>query len=123
MASAFSANVGSALPISMKTLTIGGWLSIAILLTACGYADLSVRHLNFDKSKAKSNQLAVLSLHYNDDEYAQPYAVELVRVKGAQKGYAVRAPLYEAEKGAVHFTVAKQKEFKWFFGLQGRWEF
>jgi|GEM_PF-4448501 len=123
MASAFFANGVSASPVAAKILLIGGWVSITCLLNACGYADLSVRHLNFDKSKAKSNQLAVLNVNYDDDEFTPPYAVELVRIKGAQKGYAVRAPLYEEEKGALHFTVAKQREFKWFVGVQGRWEF
>jgi hypothetical protein len=122
MASAIFENQGNALPITAKNLVIGRWCCIAFLLTACGYADLSVKHFNFDKSKAKSNQLAVLNLHYDDDEETPPYAVELVRTK-TSKGYAVRAPLYESEKGAVHFAVAKQKEYKWFFGLQGRWEF
>lgn len=125
MASACFANEVSASPLSAKTLTIGGCLSIALFLSACGFADLSVRSLNFDKSKARSNELAVLNIHYDDDEFTPPYALQLVRVRGLhnQKGYAVRAPLYETEKGAMHFTVSKQKEFKWFFGLQGRWEF
>ena len=125
MASAFFANEDPVSPLSAKTLKIGGYLSIALLLGACGFADLSVRNMNFDKSKARSKELAVLNIHYDDDEFTPPYALELVRVRGLhnQKGYAVRAPLYQEEEGAIHFTVSKQKEFKWFFGLQGRWEF
>jgi hypothetical protein len=123
MASAFFANIDPALPISAKNLTMGGLLCTIILLPACGVVDLSVKHFNFDKSKAKSNQLAVMSLHYDDDEFTSPYDIELIRVKGVDKGYALRAPLYTEEKGALHFTVAKQKEMKWFFGLRGRWEF
>ncbi len=101
---------------------IGACLAMVILLPACGFVDLSVKHFNFNKSKAKSNQLATINLHYDDDEFTPPYQLELVRTKNT-KGYAVRAPLYEEEKGALHFAVAKQKEFKWFIGLQGRWEF
>lgn len=123
MARAHPANAGPASPITIKTLWIGRWCSLAIFLSACGFADLSVKYLNFDKTKAKSNQLAILDLHYDDDETTPPYAIELVRTKGAYKGYAVRAPLYAEEEGILHLTVAKQKEYKWFFGVQGRWEF
>lgn len=123
MASAYFANEVSASPVTVKILLIGGWFSITCLLSGCGYADLKIRHLNFDKTKAKSNQLAVLSVNHDDDETTSPYVVELVRGKGAQKGYGVRTPIYEEEKGVMHFTVAKQREYKWFVGVQGRWEF
>ncbi|MFZ4124578.1 MAG: hypothetical protein ACOYJ2_00710 [Rickettsiales bacterium] len=117
------ANAEPALPISDKKISIGGLLALTIFLPACEMMDLSVKYLNFDKTKAKSNQLAVLNIDYDEDEFTEPYQLELVRMRGAQKGYALRAPLYKEEKGALHFSIAKQKEFKWFVGLQGRWEF
>ena len=123
MYSPLHANAGPALPISNKGITIGGLLAATFFLPACGMMDLSIKHLNFDKTKAKSGQLAVLDIDYDQDEFTEPYQLELVRLRGSRKGYALRAPLYVEEKGGVHFMVAKQKEFKWFVGLQGRWEF
>ncbi|MFO0110232.1 MAG: hypothetical protein ACK52W_06850 [Alphaproteobacteria bacterium] len=127
MASEILAVPGKSSPISEKNLMIGVAALTVIFLSGCGYAEIAVPRLNYnsDISTAPRDQLADVRLRLSDDMMQEPYRVELVRTRGEQKGYAARSKLYETEdeKGKIHFTLAKQKEFKWFVGLQGRWEF
>jgi hypothetical protein len=127
MASEILAVSGKSSPISEKKLMIGAVALTVIFLSGCGYAEISIPRLNYNADMATTprDQMAELRLHLSEDVTQQPYRVELVRTRGNQKGYAARSKLYETEdeKGLIHFTLAKQKEFKWFIGLQGRWEF
>jgi hypothetical protein len=127
MASETLAVTGKSSPISEKNLMIGVVALTVIFLSGCGYAEIAIPRLNYnaDAATAPRDQLAEVRLHLSDDEKDEPYRIELVRTRDAYKGYAVRSEIYksEDEKGKIHFTVGKQKEYEYFIGLQGRWEF
>jgi hypothetical protein len=102
-------------------------------LSACGYADYSVRKQNFmsDSASPENRSLGNVYLNLSQSETAKPYTVDFARVKtsrnfgGSNKGYAMLAPVYanKDDKMKIHYTVSKTKDYKWFSGLQMRWEF
>ena len=134
MASADLAVTGNASPISVKNLMIGVVALTAFFVAGCGEAEIAMPEaelsvprlgLNPEKFPVTPDHLAVIQLRFSDEAHATPYRVELMRTRGANKGYALRSEVYESDdkKGKIHFTIAKQKEYEWFVGFQGRWEF
>ena len=137
MASAYLAVTGNASPISVKNLMIGAVALTAVFVAGCGEAEMPMPKLpktelsvpklglNPEKFPMTPDHLAIIQMRFSEEVNATPYHIELIRTRGENKGYTLRSEVYESDdkKGKIHFAIAKQKEYDWFVGFQGRWEF
>lgn len=92
---------------------------LILILGACGMVDYDLHEENLFAPSSNRKNIGVVHFHYADG--GEPYDVRLRRVKG---GYAVQAPLYETNEGShVNFTAMKNKDYKYFVGVEGKFTF
>lgn len=100
------------------------WRPVAVtllifILGACGMVDYDLKEKNLFAPASQNKDIGIVHFHYSDAD--EPYDVRLRRVKG---GYAMQAPLYESDDGShVNFTAMKNKDYKYFVGIEGKFTF
>ncbi len=105
-------------------------LAALFLLPACQSVDYSVEREHFVRDTADSDNDALdtrgqIYVNLSESEIAKPYVINVNRVRNfTNKGYAIHAPLVDnRDDFRTHFAVSRTKDYKWFSGLQMRWEF
>lgn len=92
------------------------WLCVfALLLAAC---DMPVINTDREPKVPYKHERALGYMAFSEDQDAPK--VEVYKV---HKGYALKSNMHEGENHKTHFVVSKNKEYKWFTGLQWRYEF
>lgn len=111
-------------PLPKKFWRLSAVFTAVGLLAACGAFDYSVDKQDFRRDHYKERTLGNVYLNYDDS--SDPYEMGVRRI---HRGYAVHAPIYDSEDKVkkthtrVHFTTQRTKDYKWFSGLQLRYEF
>lgn len=94
---------------------------LCIALSACGPSSI-VRYQNqpddYRYPHGKDRPLG--TLHLNGTPKEPQEQIHLYKV---HKGYALRGYIEETPKHATAIRISRDKEYKWFGGLEWRWNF
>lgn len=100
-----------------------------VLLSACGRVDYSTERNQFFTDSADSDSSdstrGQVYVNFSDSDIAKPYVVDFKRIRSNNnKGYGFQAPIYDdRDSFKTSLALTRTKEYKWFSGLQMRWEF
>ncbi len=92
------------------------WLCVFILLmSACSLPSINSKREPKDPF-ASERGLGYIALSSHEE------APRLLAYK-IRKGYALKGNLHQQKDSRLDFVISKSKEYKWFSGLQWRYEF
>lgn len=94
-----------------------------LTLSACGQQ----MGYNLDRTElnraTKTNKDIIGQVYFGEEHAKDRYNIDLRRDR-QRRGYQIQAPIYQDDDGmAFNYVVSRNKMYRWFSGLQLRYEF